>query len=254
VKLSSSLLLLAALIGCDSGPEPELVEAPLHGIPLSVPDSPEQERGLGVAFPVASADTAGRSADTLLVLASADDSAPVIARFIRASTGLYTLEAGEDAVQGAGLSFGYEDVGLPLLDTAGQDNHDTEWWRVHYATSANGGQLEGWVRKDPTRIGALLWVDHLQQQPLYFLESDSISFHESIDGSRVEVRLAPGDTQQPFDYILHSLETQGPWMRAEVVSPSDYCAQPPSPVRDTVWVRYLNPDGKPRVWYYTRGC
>jgi hypothetical protein len=39
------------------------------------------------------------------------------------------------------------------------------------------------------------------------------------------------------------------------VTPSDACGEEPGAVRDTVaWVRTVDDRGRPRVWYYTRGC
>ena len=43
-------------------------------------------------------------------------------------------------------------------------------------------------------------------------------------------------------------------MEVEVVTPSDYCFDPPTPTRDTAWIRHLDEAGRPRVWYHTRGC
>lgn len=43
-------------------------------------------------------------------------------------------------------------------------------------------------------------------------------------------------------------------MRVRPVAPSDYCDDPEQPRTAELWVRYLDHTGRPRVWYYTRGC
>jgi hypothetical protein len=94
----------------------------------------------------------------------------------------------------------------------------------------------------------------LVDSPLFFIDPDSIGFHAEPGGGRVSLTLAPHVSPQRFDYILYPLDTVGPWMRVEVVSPSNYCFDPEAPARDTVWIRHLDAAARPRVWYHTRGC
>jgi hypothetical protein len=123
-----------------------------------------------------------------------------------------------------------------------------------YALAPDSTPLAGWVRNDTTQVSHFLWSDRLSESPLFFLDPDSIAFHASPEGPTVALELVPADDLDRFDYIMHALETRGAWMKAEVVSPSDYCFDPPAPRRDTVWIRYLDGGGRPRVWYFTRGC
>lgn len=214
---------------------------------LAAAEPPLRERGVGVVFPV-------EPNDTLDVRAEPADAAPLIARLHRAPTGEYTLEAGPDAANGGAMDFSYEEVGLPLLEPAGTSPDAEGWMRVHYALDSAGAPMDGWVRADAERVGLLTWRDHLPTLPLFFLDADSIAFHAEVDGARLDIPLAPDGGQERFDYILHPLETRGEWMRAELVTPKDYCFDSPAPRRDTVWVRYLDEGGEPRLWYYTRGC
>jgi hypothetical protein len=193
------------------------------------------------------------SPDTMPVYAEPEADAPVVARLLRDAEGVFGLDADSEAAVGAAVLYDYETVGLPILSTLGESAPD-QWVRVQYATTSAGEPLEGWVSNDPSRFETLRWETHLRDKPLFFSSSDSISFHETPDGPPVEIQLAAGDSQQKLDYIMHPLTVQGPWMQVEVVSPSNYCFDPPAPLRDTVWVRYLQEGGEPRVWYYTKGC
>ncbi len=212
-----------------------------------------RERGVGVVFPIAGLNASPPLPDTVPIHGGPAPDARVLARFVRRADGVYQMQVRADVSESGGLEFGYEDIGLPLLD-APETIARSDWLRVFYGMTPSGDTLTGWVLGDTTRVSRFLWSERLPESPLFFLDADSIQFHEAVDGPLVTVPLTPGDSYERFDYILHSLETRGPWMRAEVVSPSDYCADPPRPARDTVWIRYLDARSRPRVWYYTRGC
>jgi hypothetical protein len=81
-------------------------------------------------------------------------------------------------------------------------------------------------------------------------------FFEAPDGPAASFAL------NPDDYILWPLELRGDWLRVRAATPSDYCAAPPPPGvpaapasrQDTLWIRWRAETGRPRVWFYTRGC
>jgi hypothetical protein len=185
--------------------------------------------------------------------------APAAARLIREPTGVYALEVRGQVEEGGALEHGYEDMGLPLLETPplpaqAPASPPPGWLRVHYGLASDGRPLEGWVRDDPARVSRFLWSERLPESPLFFLHSDSIRFFAAPAGESVAVALELGPGDPRFDYILYPLVTRGPWMQVVVATPSTYCFDPPTPQHDTVWIRYLNDAGRPRVWYYTRGC
>ncbi|MSR36187.1 MAG: hypothetical protein EXR95_06015 [Gemmatimonadetes bacterium] len=98
-------------------------------------------------------------------------------------------------------------------------------------------------------MGVTLWDELLPGQPLFFaLPPDSFRFHVAPDGA--DERFAIEREQ----YILWPLEQSGDWMRVRAVSPSDYCAAPGAARQDTLWIRWRAETGRPRVWFYTRGC
>jgi hypothetical protein len=187
-----------------------------------------------------------------------------------------TYGAPADSLIGWGaLEFSYEEVGLPIdsLATdprAGDDRRAgaraampgseplsrqdlSGWARVVYGY-LSGDRLFGWVRLQP-RYAVTLWPDALPTHVLFFADSIPFRIHATPGGDVVRFPLAydpPGSNR--VDYIMHPLETDGPWMRVRAVTPSDYCADPPTPRDTTGWIRYLDDASRPRVWYFTRGC
>ena len=241
-------------------PSPSGQEAPasppFHPVtPVRPPDFYGQERGAGVVF-FRDAFLGGPSgSDTITVLAAPDPRSDPVARFRLqrdSFTWDYVLEAREAAAEGAVLEYGYEEWGLPVLARRGDVGGP--WMQVRYATGPSGEALTGWVNFDPARLDFLSWTERLAEVPLYFLDPDSVRFFEAPEGTAVEVPLAEDGSDRRFDYVLNPLESRGPWMRVEVVTPSNYCADPPTPRRDTLWIHHLDEAGRPRVWYYTRGC
>jgi hypothetical protein len=234
-------------------PEPPLDDS-FHALEFAVPSyTPVRERGTGVVHPNITFDPGGARADTVFVRTRPDTASPVVARLIRTSEALHTLEVRSTVSEGGALEYGYEDAGLPVLDNP-DGAAAPVWLRVYYGKGPTGEPLEGFVRNDSTRVSLFWWRDRLPESPLFFLVDDSIQFHASPDGATVQITLARGAAPDRFDYIINSLETRGAWMRAEVVTPSNYCFDPPAPRRDTVWLRYLDERQSPRVWYFTRGC
>jgi hypothetical protein len=224
-----------------------------------VPDyTPMRERGIGVVHFDPGPRLASRAADTIRVMEAFPPNA-VIARLIADSLGVYRFEAAADLLDAPGaLEFGYEEIGLPALESAG-----IERWLVHLGTRA-AEPVTGWVAIRPG-LARTLWEDLLPTLPLFFVvPSDSIAFHASREGPVVPFPIPPpssGDPGDPGDYILWPLERSGDWMRVRAVTPSDYCAEPPSPREDTLWIRWAAPASypstggwRPRVWYFTRGC
>jgi hypothetical protein len=75
---------------------------------------------------------------------------------------------------------------------------------------------------------------------------------ESARAARTLVR-HPGSDR--LDYIMKPLQVRDRWLQVELLTPSPMCVFPePEVTPDTVWIQYLGTDGRPRVFYYTRGC
>jgi hypothetical protein len=116
--------------------------------------------------------------------------------------------------------------------------------------------VTGWVTTVPGRTARTLWEELLPNLPLFFVvPPDSVRFHSAPNGAAAAFPVPPPTPDgQIGDYILWPVEQQGDWMRVRAVTPSDYCADPPAPREDTLWIRWREPSGNPRVWFFTRGC
>jgi hypothetical protein len=145
------------------------------------------------------------------------------------------------------LEFGYEVIGLPVDSL----KPDSAWARVVYAFDPDRRPQFGWVALDSAAARVVLWTDLLPTQDLFLTDSAPWAFTDQPLGSPVPVAPPP----EPHGYVLHPLTTRGPWLQVRVVVPSDMCEDPQPGARSVVvWLRYLDSAGRPRVWFYPRGC
>ena len=236
---AAALALVVGSCGAPPLPESEADARPFvrfegAGVPKW---SPMRERGIGVARLELGPP------DTLIARASASPDADVLARLVLDTTGVFVFEAREGLLASPGaLAFGYEEVGLPILERG------DGWERVYLGVDSAGAPVSGWA-SGTGGAAITLWDQLLPEMPLFFaLPPDSLGFHSAPEGPAQSFEL------DVDDYILWPLETRGDWMRVRAVSPSDYCAAPSAPRQDTVWIRWRTETGNPRVWFYTRGC
>lgn len=208
-----------------------------------------RERGVGIVHLDPGPVLAGRVSDTLEARDRPEPGAGVLARLVLDTVGVYTFEARAGLLDTPGaLEFGYGEVGFPILD------HGPEGWeRVYLGTAPGGAVVSGWARARPALVGVTLWDELIPGQPIFFaLPPDSIRFHAAPDSAEVSFAV------KPDDYILWPIDVRGDWMRVRAVTPSDYCAAPvpggPPARLDTLWIRWRTESGRPRVWFYTRGC
>lgn len=225
------------------------VAFPAAGVPNSDPERvPDpgifREHGIGVIGFDPGPGLSGRVADSLEVTADTMPGSPVVARLVLDTTAVFRFEAREGMLAAPGaLDYGYEEVGLPVLDRAADG-----WLRVHLGQAADGAPVSGWTRVRAGVLALTLWEDLLPGMPLFFTHPDSARFHEARDGAEARFDVSEG-------YILWPLSVDGDWMRVRAVSPSNYCFEPPRPPReDTLWIRWRGDDARPRVWFFTRGC
>jgi len=145
------------------------------------------------------------------------------------------------------VEFEYEKSGLPINEV--KEN----WIRVICGYDKSGKTIEGWVEY---RVGVdryFLWKDYLKEPLLFFESTENINFFNEPNGTTVEFKLQPSKYLK-YDYIMKPVTTDGIWMKVEVTTPSNYCKTPESKETKLFWIKYLDKNGRPLVWYFTRGC
>lgn len=149
------------------------------------------------------------------------------------------------------IEYGYEIPGWAILGFT----PDSGWARVTLAPFDSTGPT-GWVALRGDSVQAVLWSRVLPEHPVFFLKPDDVAFYEApAETARTTRTLVSESGADWFDYIMNPLEVRSPWMRVELLTPNPMCKFPePKVTPDTVWIQYLNPHGRPRVFYYTRGC
>jgi hypothetical protein len=211
------------------------------------------DRGTGIAFLANQPGYGTVEAETVLVRARPTSSAEITGAFLyqemRKGIAWRYGVAAPRRLRPNVLEYGYEMSGVPIDRlTPGE-----RWARVILGFDMKDQPYLGWVALDSTRVRYLLWKKVLAGNPVFFLPEEPPRFHDQPGGKEVPLGTRLGDNR---DYIMHPLETQGPWLRVRVAQPADICGGPDhGRVRNTVaWIRYLTPTGRPKVWFYTRGC
>lgn len=150
------------------------------------------------------------------------------------------------------VEYDYEIGSWAILDF----NSDSSWALVSIDPFVQDSVSTGWVPLgDEGR--AILWSDLLLDNWLFFVWPDSIEFHTRTGGGQeMPLNLSPLPNERQFDYSMRPLAVDGQWLQVEVLTPSPMCRHPDEIAvqKDTAWIRYLTPELRPRVFFYTRGC
>lgn len=135
---------------------------------------------------------------------------------------------------------------------------DSSWARVSLDPFGVDSVSQGWVPMSSAGNRPILWSELLPTKWLFFLWPDSAQFYDdpSPDSPRA-IELTPRSGPRKYDYSLIPLRVEGRWMEVEVASPSPTVCrsgEPPEVRRDTAWIPYLSLEGRPRTFFFTRGC
>ena len=132
---------------------------------------------------------------------------------------------------------------------------DSAWAQVTLAPFDSAGPT-GWVALRDDSAKVLLWSRILPNKSLYFLRPIDVAFYAApVESARVERTLVRHANSDEYNYIMTPLEVRGAWLRVALLTPSPMCEWPePKVTPDTLWIRFLTADNRPRVFYYTRGC
>ena len=215
--------------------------------------SGQGDRGIGIVYFSGGAGYGRVEADTLLIRAQPDSGSAVVGAFLyteheKGISWSYSVGAPVPLRPNV-LEFGYEESGIPLDSVTAAGS----WGRVILGFDDNGTAYRGWMSLDSSRVKYLLWRKVLAGNDVFFLPGQPPRFYAKPGGGELPLSVETGSNA---DYILHPLEIRGPWMRVRVAQPADMCVGPDAAKSRTAeaWIRYLRADGRPLVWYYTRGC
>ena len=148
------------------------------------------------------------------------------------------------------IEYGYEIPGFAIIAFT----RDSSWARVTLDPANRGDPPTGWVAINGGTVTRLLWSEILPRHGLTFIHPDSVRFFSGPEATAAVGLSLVVDSRGP-DYFMRPLKVQGRWLMVEVESPSTFCRYPaPVTQRDTVWIEYLTPRWRPRVFYSTRGC
>lgn len=248
----SVLACLALLAACwpEADPSPRALDSlyptakPNYS---SASDLLQHDFGTGILFLAESPGGRGLRSDTVAIHGSPDPASEVKALFVfdqsDPNSWSYQIWNREQDLVSNMLEFAYEESGLPL-----DSLHPRGWARAIYARDSLGESQKGWVELRSGPLAHMLWTDHLPERGLYLLSPETREFFSEPQGEPLAI--SPGDA-----YELIPTRVQGNWMQVRVVTPSICGAAPGKEVRERIaWIRYWQPDGRPRVWYYARGC
>ena len=207
--------------------------------------------GIGVAF-LRRAEDKGATAgtDTLILHAEPREGAPATAALLFRvnDVGVTSYElAALDSLRPNLAEYGYEESGVPFdsVDASGQ------WVRGIVGFLPDSSARTGWIDTRQRGVGLVRWTEQLVDRPIFFARADLASLFADADSSKPLPR--PPTTNDAYD--MKSLDVRGPWMKVQIATPSLNCEPDSAPQKiRTGWIRYLDPKGRPNVWYYTRGC
>lgn len=250
---TSILVVLLPMTGCGPGTD-RFVGSPERGYeaersPHSIPyGAAGQDFGTGVVHLVSSpADGPYPREDTVLIHEAPDPASPVRAEFVLskpvAHRYSYSVRTDRPDLISNVLEFRYEESGLPLdsVTSAG-------WMRVVYARSRAAEFQVGWVASEPGRLAQILWKDHLPQRSLYPLVPDAQPLRSAPGGEPISTPDEEGG------YELVPIRVEGEWMQVRLRQSACRSGGREPGAERVAWIRYLDSDGRPRVWYYARGC
>jgi hypothetical protein len=207
--------------------------------------------GLGVAF-LRRAEDKGAipGIDTLLLRAAPTAASPAVAALLFRvdDVGVTSYElVAPDSLRPNFAEYGYEESGVPFDST----DASGRWVRGIAGFAADSSARTGWIDTRQQGVGVVRWAEQLVNRPIFFARPDVAALFADPDSSKP---LSPPPTSNDA-YDMKSLEVRGPWMKVEIATPSLNCEPDSVPQKKrTGWIRYLDPRGRPNIWYYTRGC
>jgi hypothetical protein len=190
--------------------------------------------------------------DTVFFRAAPDTSAEVVGAlaFVLETSGSLVAQAvwAPRTLTSNSVELSADEVGIPYdsVDASGR------WHRAILGFTDDDKPWLGWTMLGDSVLGRTVWKERLAETMLYFRDFDSGDFHAAPGGRVVATarELAKGG----FD--ITGGEVRGQWMRVTVEHPGENCEGelPANRRADQYWIRAFDERGRPRVFYFTRGC
>ena len=140
------------------------------------------------------------------------------------------------------FEYEYESYGLPIIESG------INYIKVLYP-SGSDKYRHGYINIDQEKLEIQYWENHLIKRPLFFLDKESIKLYNYINGDTISFDKATFE-----NHVLWPQAIKGNWMNVKYVSPSDSCVEKVNAEIINCWIRYLDDNGRPMVWYHPRGC
>ena len=190
-------------------------------------------------------------ADTIYFHASPDTSSSVVGAIALAmeTSGALVSQAVwvPEALTGNNVEISAEDVGTPFdsVDVSGR------WHRAILGFTSLEQPWYGWTLLGDSVLKRMVWKEKFAETVIWFLDADA-NFHSTPDGPVVTTLRA----LQENGVDVSGEEVRGQWLRVKVEHPGEMCEGdlPPNRRADHYWVRAFDANGRPRVFFYTRGC
>lgn len=223
-------------------------------------DWADREYGTGlVAFRTYSEGPPGTSSGGILLSFYSNPSERSSKVAVLRSDSLTLVTTGESfSLYQRALEYGYEEVGFPILEFTA----DSSWVRVSLDCWDMKNSSTAWLPISSQDLRVFSWTDILgRADAFFFLRERWIQFYSSSDTTTpVDIQLASRYARPNYSMYLKQL--RGDWMQVEVETPSSYCYSEEEvlemfgvrPRKKTVWIRFLDERGRPRIFFNTRGC
>ena len=146
------------------------------------------------------------------------------------------------------IEYAYEENAIPFdsVDATGR------WRRGILGFTEAGRPWTGWLELTPT-LRDTTWRALLLDMPLTVEDDDDVWFHDAPDGERV---IHTKTLAQRGGFDVTAVEVRGDWIKVKVEHPGESCAGdlPKDRKTDEWWIRGFESNGRPRVFFFTRGC
>jgi len=129
-----------------------------------------------------------------------------------------------------------------------------------------GGPQYVWTLLDTAIMDYILWTEYIPHQKyVFFIDSkeNNLQFFSSPNGERKHIAIPDlkerislyGNTVwlvKDFDMVPTGYTAKGGWLQVDVSIPHDEGEDNFECKRVRAWIKYIDEEGRPLVWFYTR--